>query len=61
MGLNIQLPEDLDRHCPDCGVFMDVQVVVNVQKGEDEITKILLSCPVEDCAVLSMTRKWQTE
>ena len=56
--MNIQLPPDLDRNCPDCGQMMDVSVNLDVKKGEDEVTNLCLECPNEDCPLVAVVRKW---
>lgn len=56
--LNIKLPEDLDRNCPDCGVFMEAQVLVDIKEGAEEIKKVLQTCPSNTCDLLQQTRRW---
>ena len=56
--LNIKLPKSVNRNCPDCGLFMGAQVLVDIKEGEEEIKKILLNCPSNTCEFLSLTRKW---
>jgi len=60
-SLYIQLPADLNRNCPECGLMMETQVLVDIQEGAEEIKKILLSCPSNTCDLLQLTRRWCPE